>query len=119
MHDPSQAYDSATTAALRAWGECGHAGQPPEDCMRAAVSAWLNATADDALAVEPARRYIDDALRQFRRLGISLIGYSGTGLVIREIGGRRSDIVRITTAGGIQMGLRALADALTNGAHDA
>lgn len=67
---------------------------------------------DDAAAIEAARKYIETYLIEARDGRMSMLA-CGNGFVVREQDGRASNLIRLDTAGGIQMALRAIAEHLS------
>lgn len=68
---------------------------------------------DDALEV--ARKAVEDALVEFRDSGMFMIG--GNGFVIRNYDGSDSSIMRLSTALGLQIGIKAYLAALAESAQ--
>ena len=68
----------------------------------------------DPAALEIARKKIEDALIEFRDAGISVLG-RGNGFCVRYRDGEPSGIIRLGTAEGLAIGIKAYLEAL-NGA---
>ncbi len=61
--------------------------------------------------LEVGRRAIEDALIEYRQARISYV--RGNGLVIREMDGRPSDVIRLGPEDALRIGLLAIAEHLT------
>ncbi len=63
--------------------------------------------------IEAARRYIEDLLIEFRDMRVSIApgGPAGHGLVVRELDGKSSDIIRLRTAEAIRIAVKAMLEA--------
>lgn len=65
----------------------------------------------DGMALEQARRAVEDALIDFRDRRISIMG-RGNGFVVLEPDGKPSDIMRLGTIEGLAIGIKAYLAAL-------
>lgn len=64
------------------------------------------------MALESARKAVEDVLVDFRDSRISVMG--GNGFVIREKDGTDSHIMRLRTADGLAIGIKAYLEALAS-----
>lgn len=65
----------------------------------------------DAAALEVARKKVEDVLIDMRDSQISILG-GGNGFVVREKDGSDSSIIRLSTAVGLSLGIKAYLGAL-------
>jgi len=68
----------------------------------------LRAIADDPELIEVARRKIEDVLIEFRDSRISQ-ALRNNGLVVYERNGQASDIIRLSNAEAVSIGMKAIA----------
>lgn len=61
------------------------------------------------IVMERGRRAVEDVLIEWRDLRLSTLN-AGNGLVVREKDGSPSDIIRLGTAEGLQIGIQAMLD---------